>query len=414
MTSLQESRETVARAATRNRGVSPLIIMAGAAALVVLSICAAGMTVWQMYEQVDRETRANLGKLALVIADQTSRSFQAVDLVLADVASRISEGGLNMSNDVWSGVESQSAHEFLADRARDLPQIGNLILIAADGSMVNHSVSWPIPRVSVEEREQFRRLRDDNDSSLFISEPVRNKLDGAWAVYLARRINGPQGDFRGVVQASVRLDHFVKFYRAIDSGEGSAIALWRRDAVLLARYPLAELQTGRSIGSEQLFGEMDKYVDRGGIWRLSPVDGVPRYVAFGTVRGFPLLVATSLTEEVAMGPWKRHATILLVGVLFAVTGILVLACAHQTNPPHAPVRGSAGIAKPGTGAQQLSAARGAAHRKIGPLHLGYDRSCGLVAAAIRDCGSTGKPQCAFRNRGFARASGGYRAVSACA
>ena len=57
------------------------------------------------------------------------------------------------------------------------------------------------------------------------------------------------------------------------------------------------------------------------------MDGLPRYVAFSAVRGFPLLVATSLTEAVALGPWRRYATILLVGALGAVTGILVLVLA---------------------------------------------------------------------------------------
>ena len=246
--------ETVSRAATWCRRVSPFVTMAAAATLVVLTVCAAGMTVWKMHEQVDRETRANLGKLALVIADQTSRSFQSVNLLLNAVADRVSADGLNISIHARADIKSESAHEYLVERARSLPQIGNLMLISADGQLLNHSSSWPIPAISVEGREQFLHLRDHHDSTLFISEPARNKVDGSWTIYLARRIDGPKGDFRGVVQAAVRLVNFVGFYRAIDLGEGSAISLWRHDGVLLARYPLAESQIGRFIGPRRYLG----------------------------------------------------------------------------------------------------------------------------------------------------------------
>jgi PAS domain S-box-containing protein len=311
-------------AATRHGRVSPTFTMLAAATLVVLTACAAAVTVWKMHEQVDRDARANLGQLALVIADQTSRSFQSVETVLREIVERVSEDGLNISNGPRAGLGSEAVHEFLVDQARHLPQIGNLILINAAGALINHSRGWPARSLLLGDSEQFHHLRDHDDEALFISEPVRNMVDGTWAIYLARRINGPHDEFLGVAEAAVLLDHFVEFYRTVDTGEGSAIALWRRDGTLLARHPMVESQIGRLIGPQPLFGEMEKYVDRGGFWTLSPVDGVPRYVAFRAVRGFPLLVATSLTVDVALGQWRRDAAILLVGALGAVSGVLML------------------------------------------------------------------------------------------
>lgn len=324
MTNLQKPGKVGDRIAAHHGRVSPLVTMAAAAALVVLTVCAAGTTVWRMHEQADRETRANLGKLALVIADQTSRSFQAVDLVLIDVASRISAGTLNTTNGVRSDLKSESAHEFLVDRARNLSQIGNLILIDASGQLISHSRGWPAPFMMLREREQFRHLRDHDDDALFVSEPVHNMVDGTWTVYLARRINGPQRAFLGVAQAAVRLEQFETFYKTIELGEGGSIALLRRDGVLLVRYPTVDSMIGRSIGPQSLFRTIDQHIDRGGILRMGLVDGVSRYVAFGTVRGFPLVVSTSLKEEVALGAWRREALLLLAGALGAVAGVAVL------------------------------------------------------------------------------------------
>jgi len=324
MTSLQKPAEADDRIAAKQGRVSPLVTMAAAAALVVLTVCAAGTTVWKMHGQVDRETRANLGKLALVIADQTSRSFQGVDLVLTDLVAYLATNGPDTADGLRDGMSGASAHEFLVDRARNLSQVSNLILVDADGWLINQSRNQPTPRISILDREQFRHLRDNNDGALFVSEPVRNMVDGTWTIYLARRINGPQGTFLGVMEAAIRLQHFEAFYQTIAPGEGGSIALLRRDGVLLARYPAVESMIGRSLGSQSMFQTIDKYIDRGGILKVGLVDGVSRYVAFGTVRGFPLVVSTSLKEEVVLGAWRRDALMLLVGALGALAGVVVL------------------------------------------------------------------------------------------
>ena len=310
--------------AARRVGASPLVTMFAAATLVVLTVCAAGMTVWKIHEQVDREARANLGKLALVIADQTSRSFQSVDVVLREVAARFSADGLNTSNGLRAGLGSKISHEFLVEQARHLLQIRDLALINADGELINSSRGWPAPTAMIGDREHFRHLRDNNDDTLFISEPVRSRVDGAWTIYLNRRLNGPQNEFLGIAEASVPIDQLAQFYKAVDLGEGSGIALWRRDGTLLARYPVVESLIGSSLKNQMPFGEADENLDHGGVLMAGRLDGVSRYIAFAAVRDFPLVVAVTKTEDVVLGSWRRDAAILLVGALGAVTGALVL------------------------------------------------------------------------------------------
>jgi signal transduction histidine kinase/ActR/RegA family two-component response regulator len=304
--------------------MSPLLTMAAAAALVVLTVCAASMTVWNMHQQVDREARANLGNLALVIADQTSRSFQTVDLVLADVATYLAANGPHTADGLRDGMNGEAAHAFLVDRARNLSQVSNLILVGADGWLVNHSRNWPTPRISILNREQFRHLRDNNDAALFISKPVRSMVDGSWTIYLARRVDGPQGEFLGIIEAGIRLRHFEQFYQALAMGEGGSIALLRRDGILLVRHPPIETKIGGLVGPQSMFQNLEQYIDRGGFRMVGALDGVPRYVALGAVGDFPLVVATSMTEDLVLGSWRRDAMILLAGALGAVTGVFVL------------------------------------------------------------------------------------------
>jgi PAS domain S-box-containing protein len=298
--------------------------MAAAATLVVLTVCTAGITVWMMHEQVDRDVRANLGKLALVIADQTSRSFRSVDLVLSDVVAYLAANGPDTADGLRDAMGGGVAHDFLVGRARNLSQVSNLILVGADGWLINQSRNVPTPRISIANREQFKHLHDKDDAALFISEPVRNMVDGTWTIYLARRVNGPRGAFLGVIEAAIPLQHFEQFYEAISLGEGGAIALLRRDGVLLARHPAIEDKIGRSIGRQTMFQNIEQYAGRGGVRTMGLLDGVPRYIAFGAVGDFPLVVTASLTEDFVLGKWRRDAVILLVGALGAVTGVFVL------------------------------------------------------------------------------------------
>jgi len=290
---------------------SPYPVMIAAAALVVIMVCAAGYTVWDLHERAMRETRASLAKLAMVIAEQTSRSFQQVDLALAEIAGHIAQPGA-----VTASINAESFHNYLADRMRGLPQIGNLVIADENGRMLNHALSLPVPDVDISSREQFCYLRDNADAGLFVSEPVSNKLSGAWTLYLARRLNGPRGEFRGIVQAAVRLADFEEFYQTVALGAGSSIQLLRQDGMRLARYPRSA-----HIGSP--VKNRDE-LQRGGEFLEIDPDGVALYIAMHTVRGFPLAVAAAMTKEAMLGSWRRDAAVMLLGASAAIAGVLVL------------------------------------------------------------------------------------------
>ncbi|HEY0330895.1 MAG TPA: PAS-domain containing protein, partial [Rhodopseudomonas sp.] len=302
--------------------LSPRNTMFAAATLVVLTVLAAGVTIWNLHDKIDRETRGNLGKISMVLAEQTSRSFQSVDTVLGELAARIGAGGPLQADRLRATVDSQTLYQVLQEHARRLPQVSNLIVANADGWLVAHSRSWPTPQLSIAEREQFKRLRDTDEAMLVVSEPMRSKVDGSWTLYLARRINDANHQFVGAVEAAVKLRDFEEFYEAV-ALEGSSVALWRRDGTLLARYPRLENKVGSSIGSEAMTRDLAQTANRGGVW-VAGLDGQPRYVARTAVPNFPLVVTVAIPADIALGTWRRDAIILFIGVLGAVGGVVVL------------------------------------------------------------------------------------------
>ncbi|MGT2435238.1 PAS domain-containing protein [Bradyrhizobium betae] len=278
----------------------------------LLAIAAAETTIWHLHARADRETQAGLDRIALILADQTSRSFQAADLVLKDASDRI-DALAAADGTARPHLGDKVIHDYLVDKVKGLPQVANLVMIGADGTYANSGREWPVPPTSFGHREQFRYHRDNQNGGLFVSEPVQNTYDGAWTIYLARRLSGADGHFAGVVQAAVRLNYFEKFYASVALGEGGSISLQRDDGTVLAHHPWTE-------------GRVGTRPEQGHALADVPVGDPARYVAIRRVPDFPLVISIALTKEAVLGSWRRDATILIVGTLGAAVAVVLLLC----------------------------------------------------------------------------------------
>ncbi|PDT88751.1 hybrid sensor histidine kinase/response regulator [Bradyrhizobium sp. Y36] len=295
----------------QKRAVLAFLPMVAAALLMVFAIIAAQTTIWHLHARADRETQAGLNRIALILADQTSRSFQAADLVLKDASDRI-DALAAAEGTARPQLGGEVLHDYLVDKVKGLPQVANLILIGADGIYANSGREWPVARTSFAHREQFRYHRDRSDGGLFVSEPVKNTYDGAWTIYLARRLAAADGQFAGVVQAAVRLNYFEKFYASVALGEGGSISLRRDDGTVLAHHPWIEGLVGSRPAGHAAASET--------------LDDPARYVAVRRVPDFPLVVSTALTKEAVLGSWRQDATTLAVGTLGALFAVVLLLC----------------------------------------------------------------------------------------
>ena len=82
-------------------------------------------------------TKANLAQMSLVISEEASRSFQAVDLVLRDTISQIDALRLDRAG-METAIGGREIYELLKAKAGGLPQVDNMIIVNASGSMANY------------------------------------------------------------------------------------------------------------------------------------------------------------------------------------------------------------------------------------------------------------------------------------
>lgn len=282
----------------------------GAAGLLIATQRAAGLA----------EGQRAADNLAQVLAEQTSRTLQPVDLTLREVLGRVTAAGA-ANQDEATGWGSKAMFDLLVERLKGLPQADFLSMAGADGRLVNSSRRYPTAPLNISNRDYFQYLSTHDDHALFVSAPAQNYVDGKWNVLFVRRINGPRGAFAGVVMSAVALAYLEDFYRAV-TPEGGAVTVLRRDGLILARYPVGP-GTGTRIQAGAPWYDV---VEKGGGSYHSPAtaETTARLVSARPLREFPLVINVSTTETAALYGWRRQTLWLLTGAALAAGCVIVL------------------------------------------------------------------------------------------
>jgi diguanylate cyclase (GGDEF)-like protein len=291
-------------------------------ALLLLIVLAIGVTLLGLRRTMLADAWVGTDDLAIVLAEQTSRSVQAVDIVLRDIQERIAALGVTTPEGFRHTLRTKEVHDLLVSRAERLPQVDNLALVGADGVRVNYSIGWPAPAVDMSDREYARHFTAHDDRGLFISEPVVNRATFVWSLYLVRRVNGPTGDFLGMVLASVPLRTFAEFYQSLNLLRGESFLLARRDGTAIVRHP----DLGDKVGTKMPAGSAwYRLVAENGGHYESPgaFDTTARLIAVRPLRDYPLVVDVGLAKDTALAHWRREAGLIAAGTVTAL-GCLVL------------------------------------------------------------------------------------------
>ena len=307
-------------AAWRNRPIRYLILCGVLiiAAIVVSTV----MMVDNLRARALSESERELKNTALILAEQIDRTFQAIDLVQSSVIEKIQSLGIASSVDYVRRMSSEDVHLMLKASTSGLVQAYAISLINADGQMLNFSRSWPAPDINVADREFFLALKSDPRLTSFVSLPGHNRTDSAWTLFLARKITAANGEFLGLVLGAVELSYFDKLFGSVSLGEGSSIALYRSDGILLTRYPKAESFIGKPFTSPiSALGNGDSGTAR----FIGQIGGKDRLLAVHRLAHFPMLISVGVDTDAALIIWQRQTSTLLgAGGLAALTVALMI------------------------------------------------------------------------------------------
>jgi diguanylate cyclase (GGDEF)-like protein len=315
-------------AVARNLYAGSFILLATAGAVLGLAIAAgAALFIADLHGRAVADTEQNLVSLTTVLADQADRALQAIELVQDSLIDEIRAAEVTTPAAFAVQVSSRAMHDSLRARTAALPQVNAVTVVDHTGTLRNFTRFWPIPDVNIADRDYFKALASDPLLQRFISEPVQNRGNGSWTLYIARKISAPDGSFLGLVLGAVELQYFAGLYGQIAPQPDYVISLFRTDGVLLVRHPHREDTIGRGYATTgaALIALQNK---AGGVTRtVSPIDRQDRFVATRTLSNYPAILSVSRTTAEALAPWRRQATVLgaAAGLLdLGLVGLFVL------------------------------------------------------------------------------------------
>ncbi len=286
-----------------------------AAAVLIPLVCLIG---YGYYDFQRRTADAN------DVIDRLVRVAQEHALKVLDLNNEMATRIVDLLDD--SDDNEIRAHEELVHRRLDsiggnFPQIAAISVFGADGDLLASSRYYPVPKVSIANRDDFRSARAIRPEP-YVSLPLRGVV-AQQDVFTTNmgRTSATDGRFLGVASIALRRQYFSDFYRElIHDNPSVAIGLYRRDGGILVRYPAgkpgimpaANTPFTRALHDNLLFGRMRM---------TSTVDGVERLLTFRRVGNYPVYVVTGYATAALFEQWWRHY--LLIAAITAVPCIAV-------------------------------------------------------------------------------------------
>ena len=273
-----------------------------------------------------------LANLTIILAEHTSQTMFSANTALLSIVQVLDRAKITDEKSYEDFASKKAQFDLLQERTSSNSILDVSTFVAADGRVLNFSRSFPPPAINLADRDYFKYLSVNNDLDTYYSMPVRNKGNGKWVFYLARRINGKDDQFLGVVLVGVSVEVFSTLYERIGGnlGEGAALTLYRKDKTLLTRWPLVEGLIGKQNTNTFIDDSLAHADVNGGVIFVSGTGfsrqndtPVERMSSYREVKGYPLLVGAVIPEALYLANWHKNAAGVFLATILSLIALFI-------------------------------------------------------------------------------------------
>lgn len=300
--------------------------------LIVLAAAGVAGAIWQLRRDAESDVLRDSSNLALVVAEQTSRAVQAVDIVLQGLVEEVDRFDTRNADEFAVVMGSSHIHERLVRHVSQLSQIQALAVIGPSGRIIGSSRSWPVRPFDVSDREIFRHFAGSEDQGIFFSAPVLNRVVGTWTIHVGRRMTAPNGEFLGVIVATIDSEYFSRIFTAMNLSRSERLLLLRDDGTNLLRHPVAHQLNGSKLPDGTPWYSI--VATGGGHYNSAgPFTGNPSLVIVSLVPGYKLVINVLVPHAKLYATWKRQLAMIGSGgaVLLGCAAVLLLIVKRQVR-----------------------------------------------------------------------------------
>ena len=297
-------------------------------AVVTIGLIAAAMLgialaiAWLRSEAISNATHG-ASNLAFVLAEQTNRSVQSIELMLNDLSDRVYSSGVRSPETMRELLQGEDTHQMLVERRARLSNLAFISLLDKDGWIINATSEWPVTPGNVGDRAHFQYIKTHADAGILISDPVADRISGMQTLLFLKRLNDENDEFLGAVVIGVRLSYFEHIYETLAKLEGLSFLMLRSNGTVLIRYPDRTNRAGEKLPAQSPWYAL---VEEGGGFYRSPgyFDGVARHIAVKPLQDYPLVVNVAVSEDAALATWRIQAISIAIGSMIVVSCLILL------------------------------------------------------------------------------------------
>ncbi|MDQ0323638.1 diguanylate cyclase (GGDEF)-like protein/PAS domain S-box-containing protein [Pararhizobium capsulatum DSM 1112] len=248
--------------------------------------------------------------LARALDVQTTTTLKNIELALELVA-----------RDYMAGKKDFQLNESLATKLIDRRMSRELAILDERGQIVL-TVS-KVQDADMSGREYFTTLRDTPALDLYVGKPIQSRSTQRWVIPVAHRIDGPRGEFKGVVVCGVDPSYFIDFYNREDLKQKGAITLVGTDGFVRARRAAG----GDSFGQDArplLYSKKEPTAD---IVYKSGIDQITYYLSYRKLANYDLIVTVGLSVDETLAEVRGRLRGYLYLSIATTTGLLAFGAA---------------------------------------------------------------------------------------
>lgn len=291
------------------------VILASIAVVTIMVMTA--LLLWQLRVQELKHAESETVSLSHIIAEQTARSLQSVDLALDVALDRLAE-----AEKLGVRLGEAPLHGMLRSRVEGMPQLRSMFIADAEGRIANSALRHPPPAFSVKDRDYFKGVRDRPDLDRYISAPTLNRVDDKWTLFISRRIRDGKGNFIGVIAASLDIAYIEALYESVMLDRVGPIALYLSDGALVARMPRAI----PGVSTRAALPVLGPHGSGDAPFKTVRTEGEDAGITtYHAVSAYPMVLAVGNLDREALAGWRDTMRLIVVGSLINI--MLVIAAA---------------------------------------------------------------------------------------
>ncbi|WP_194727345.1 histidine kinase dimerization/phospho-acceptor domain-containing protein [Noviherbaspirillum malthae] len=267
---------------------------------------------WYHYGSVTREAEHTAQRSVVALQEHAGSVLETHALVLHQIEALTGQQS-------WGEISSDPRLEgTLTQLVTRFPQLSAVGLVDAVGQvrLCNHGQHRG---VSVADRQYFGAHSNGNVQGVFFSEPESSRIHGEPQFTMSIARHNAQGQFDGIIFASVPVRYFTDFWRQFVPSEGYLVPMVRGDGVLLTRYPAAN--NPRNLDINGPFLSHIREASHGIYTAVSQVDHIERINAYSQVKDYPIYISYSVERNVV---WQRWWGDMAPGILITIVVTMAL------------------------------------------------------------------------------------------